>query len=119
VNPLDCDIVPEVDIAAHERPQLNKCLSKSARTAAFNLLLILCKMNPTLGNDIIQTYLYPIIYQRVKRPKKSGFNPSLDNRINGYCGLKNLGCICYMNSMVQQFFNIPTFRYSMLALREN
>jgi ubiquitin carboxyl-terminal hydrolase 34 len=29
----------------------------------------------------------------------------------GYAGLKNLGNICYMNSMIQQLFSNKTFRY--------
>jgi len=33
-----------------------------------------------------------------------------------YVGLRNLGCICYMNSMMQQFFMIPAFRYNMLCV---
>ena len=33
----------------------------------------------------------------------------------GFCGIRNLGCICYMNSMIQQFFNIPAFRYGILG----
>lgn len=31
-------------------------------------------------------------------------------------GLVNLGCICYMNSMIQQFFMIPAFRYNLLCV---
>ncbi len=34
---------------------------------------------------------------------------------NGYCGLKNLGCICYMNATLQQLFMIPGFRDGVLA----
>jgi len=34
----------------------------------------------------------------------------------GHVGIKNLGCICYMNSMMQQFFMVPTFRYSLLQV---
>ena len=33
-----------------------------------------------------------------------------------YVGLVNLGCICYMNSMMQQFFMIPAFRYNLLCV---
>ena len=33
-----------------------------------------------------------------------------------YVGLKNLGCICYMISMMQQFFMIPAFRYNLLSV---
>lgn len=32
----------------------------------------------------------------------------------GFAGIKNLGCICYMNAMIQQFFMTPTFRYGIL-----
>ena len=31
-------------------------------------------------------------------------------------GLRNLGCICYMNSMMQQFFMIPALRYNLLCV---
>lgn len=33
----------------------------------------------------------------------------------GYVGLKNLGCICYMNSTMQQFFHVERFREGLLA----
>ena len=31
-----------------------------------------------------------------------------------YVGLRNLGCICYMNASNQQFFMVPKFRHSVL-----
>ena len=30
--------------------------------------------------------------------------------------MRNLGCICYMNSMMQQFFMIPVLRYNLLCI---
>ena len=35
-----------------------------------------------------------------------------------YVGLCNLKNICYMNSILQQFFMIPAFRYNLLGLEE-
>jgi ubiquitin carboxyl-terminal hydrolase 9/24 len=37
----------------------------------------------------------------------------------GYAGLKNLGCICYMNAMNQQLYNTETFRYMILMANDN
>ena len=39
---------------------------------------------------------------------------STKGRSEGYVGLKNLGCICYMNSIMQQMYMVPTFRYAIL-----
>jgi len=36
----------------------------------------------------------------------------------GYVGLRNLGCICYMNSTIQQFFMNPDFRRGVLSWNE-
>jgi hypothetical protein len=36
----------------------------------------------------------------------------------GYVGLRNLGCICYMNSTMQQFFMTPAFRRGVLSWLE-
>eukprot|EP00117_Sycon_ciliatum_P000144 scpid6533/ scgid6329/ Ubiquitin carboxyl-terminal hydrolase 34; Deubiquitinating enzyme 34; Ubiquitin thioesterase 34; Ubiquitin-specific-processing protease 34 len=40
--------------------------------------------------------------------------PSGDSRSGKYSGIRNLGCICYMNSMLQQLYHIPAFRYQLL-----
>ena len=36
----------------------------------------------------------------------------------GYVGIKNLGCICYMNSFLQQLYMIPKFRHLLTTCRE-
>ena len=39
---------------------------------------------------------------------------SYSSRQHGHVGLKNLGCICYMNSIMQQIYMVPTFRYAIM-----
>ena len=36
----------------------------------------------------------------------------------GYAGLKNLGNICYMNSMIQQLYTNKNFRYLLLRIND-
>lgn len=33
-----------------------------------------------------------------------------------YVGLRNLGCICYMNALMQQLFMIEPLRYGILSV---
>lgn len=42
--------------------------------------------------------------------------PSATERTQDFVGIRNLGCICYMNSMLQQFFMIPALRYNLLSV---
>jgi len=37
---------------------------------------------------------------------------------SGYVGLKNLGCICYMNSFMQQLYMMPNFRRSLTSCED-
>ena len=47
----------------------------------------------------------------------TGYDPYTNSRSSSsHIGLKNLSSICYMNSVLQQFFMIPLFRYSILSL---
>ena len=36
----------------------------------------------------------------------------------GYVGLKNLGCICYMNSLFQQLFMVQSLRNDLLSVAD-
>ena len=53
--------------------------------------------------------------------KLSDWNITLDTSeksTTGYVGIKNLACICYMNSLLQQFYMIPSFRNDILATND-
>jgi len=52
---------------------------------------------------------------RTKREKDWKITVSSNEKSKtGYVGIKNLGCICYMNSLLQQFFMIKIFSNGIL-----
>ena len=54
-----------------------------------------------------------------KRERKQlwNYNPiSEEKSISGFVGLLNLGATCYMNSLLQQFYMIPNFRFALLSI---
>ena len=70
------------------------------------------------------------IFKKLSKKEKNGSNnsdsddkesPSFNNYYHhsskkqcGHVGLKNLGCICYMNSTMQQMYMVPTFRRAIM-----
>lgn len=59
------------------------------------------------------------IRNNYSKRKKNNFYSSYNNsaiKSYGHVGLKNLGCICYMNSMLQQIYMVPSFRKSILQV---
>ena len=55
-----------------------------------------------------------------RTPTRSDWTITSENKheksSTGYVGLKNIGCICYMNSILQQLYMIPSFRKLMLEV---
>jgi len=47
------------------------------------------------------------------------YPPSKMSKKFNHVGLRNPHCICYMNSILQQFYMIPTFRYAILQNSDN
>lgn len=104
-----------------------KCRGTESRKAAYTLILEACKRggDGSLSNIIIKG-LGPLMDQSAEILasnyeyfKISGYNyvPVNYSRSKfGYVGIKNLGCICYMSAMLQQFFMIPAFRYSIMMI---
>ena len=110
------DIVGDTDVNVFAKDYV-KCKSRDARSIAYKLLITLCKghsANLLILLDSIKELMVAIFKSRTNQAWN--YSPSSDTRsFHGYVGIKNLGCICYMNAMLQQFFMTPTFRYAVLA----
>ena len=66
-------------------------------------------------DSFLKKCMLPLI-TRIKVHDGWGYVPSSSSSTKqAFVGLRNLGCICYMNSMMQQFFMIPQFRYQLLS----
>lgn len=70
-------------------------------------------------NSFLEKSLLPLI-NLVKRQEKWNYSPPGQiEKASKYVGLYNPACICYMNSMLQQFFMIPPLRYNLLCVEDN
>lgn len=99
-----------------------KCKTSASRSAAFKLLSVLCR--DTLGNlDLVLKYLNEFNHNPAWRTHKDqDWMISLmdsEKSSTGYVGIKNLGCICYMNSLFQQLFMIKSLRNDILSVGED
>ena len=124
-------LFPGVALASDSLPPLNsvesvegfswdaqKCKSKESRSAAYNLMATLCKGSYACQLYHLKECLEPLCKSIIKH---NGWDyiPSSESRsAHGYAGIENLGCICYMNAMIQQFFMVPSLRYSILNVND-
>ena len=82
--------------------------------------------DPKLISELLKL-IYILKNSRTKNGKDSDSEDNNDNNITsssstnyvtkncGHVGIKNLGCICYMNSILQQMYMVPTFRYAIMS----
>jgi hypothetical protein len=89
-----------------------KCKSSETRKAAFKLLYALIddKKNYKILNNELQE-----LSARIPKLTNWMYLPAVEMRsTHGFAGIRNLGTICYMSAMLQQFYMTPTFRYGIL-----
>jgi len=98
-----------------------KCKNPDTRKQAFNLLNVICR--DSLEN--LQTILFYLKNFSANTSWRTNKDTDWDVQLfkdekstTGHVGIKNLGCICYMNSLNQQLFMIPTFRNDVLSIRD-
>lgn len=95
-----------------------QCKTSSTRNCAFRLLT-------ELADSTQENYaaLADLLVQQHRDGEKRSlwkYQPSAyEKAACGYVGLKNLGATCYMNSLMQQFFMIPGFRWGMLEVQDS
>ena len=88
---------------------MNKCHTDDSRNAAYSLLDTVLNSNsdPRLIQQLVEEFWNPFILQ-LNKQKEAGVAPQDSGRSQyGFAGIRNLGCICYMNSMLQQLFCVP------------
>lgn len=104
---------------SHEKDLINnyvKCKSNQTRRAAYKVIVNYVKNNDELFVNLFEKCIIPLIQRAPRTDKTWNFSPMLNGRSSqaGYSGIKNLGCICYMTAMIQQFFMNEHFRYALL-----
>ena len=99
-------------LAAHAAP---KCKTEFSRAAAFAVLKQLAAHSPAAARACM-VFVEQLVQDHEEQKVVWRFTPASGSRsATGYVGLRNLGCICYMNALMQQFFMIEPLRYALLA----
>ena len=91
----------------------------ASRTGALKLLSVLsrdCLENLGLVLDYIRDFGSRASWRTNKSSDWEITHLDDEKSSTGYAGLKNLGCICYMISLMQQLFMVPSFRADLLAV---
>ncbi|CDW89068.1 ubiquitin carboxyl-terminal hydrolase family protein [Stylonychia lemnae] len=97
----------------------NKSKTKESRAACYSLLQkVLECLAPKELADFMQNDLWNVI-KDWKKPKTWKYIPSENQKQSQFVGITNLGNICYMIAMLQQFFMVPQFRYQLLRAEDD
>ena len=95
--------------------------SPACRAAGLRLLPVLmrdCLANLQLVLDYIAQFSRSASWRTNKASDWAIARADDEKSATGYVGLKNLGCICYMISLFQQLFMIPSLRDDILAVED-
>lgn len=96
-----------------------KCKHGDTRENGFKLLLEICNRNPgdlSQVTEYLDRFHLDPTRRTYRKPDWLNSPMTKEKSQTGFVGLKNLGCTCYMNSILQQLFMIKTFRDSILQI---
>ena len=96
---------------SEEKEQLSNVLSQ----VLIEFVKILCNKLEGASSWIIDNYFLKTLKQLPEIPFRTFSTqikggPELEKSEAGFVGIRNPGCICYMNAVLQQLFFLPTFR---------
>ena len=120
INTEDNSKFINLDLIKQEKPQNNNEISKEIKNIC-NDYLIEC-FKSSKESKIIKKLSSIIKFLSEKKNNDENeeesqrkLYSSISTKKFGHVGLKNIGCICYMNSIMQQMYMVPTFRYAILG----
>ena len=97
----------------------SKSPSYGLKAASFKLIMYLVKSSPKLMSAFLKD-CFAKLTDKFRRRTEWNYIPPQQSaaaaKEHKFVGLRNLGCICYMNAIMQQFFHIPAFRYQLLSV---
>lgn len=125
----ECGLIEEVMHCLFDLPQGSvkhttsagppKCKSPKSRKLAFDLLAELSRGCASNRERLLDLLVPNHQTARSGRMDEWSFEAKTEEKSRtGYVGLKNLGCICYMNSTMQQLFMLPKLRAGLLAVED-
>ncbi|EAR84417.2 ubiquitin carboxy-terminal hydrolase (macronuclear) [Tetrahymena thermophila SB210] len=102
--------LPGQDMDVSNFVELPKCKHRETRQAALKMILTLCSFSQEN---------FQIVFRTIQSNQQHLQFNDQDLEVNlkpahGFVGLKNLGCTCYINSLLQQFYMIKDFRRAIL-----
>ena len=100
------------------------CKSYTSQTEIYKLITTLIKQNTNNCKDLYKKIIFELNnFHKLGFWKSNSLNNwkiSYSKDIKGdFCGLENLASTCYLNSILQIFFNIPILRESILSIKCN
>jgi ubiquitin carboxyl-terminal hydrolase 34 len=91
------------------------CRQPQTRAACYDFIAELTRQNVDNAEQLVASCLAPLS-ARVPLVSTWRYTPNKDRRSDqGFLGIVNLHNICYANSMIQQLYMTPAFRYGILA----